>query len=246
MKLNPNIVRSALFVPILMICAVISAYAQNVPSEKGDPPPTPRIANDDTLYVFDPAQPLTSPVSRSKGNTNYGFRVAFSGNGYGAGFFYQRDITDVLSIGADLLISGARNTSELEIQDPVTLEYIVPGKVNRLFILPVTVDLQYRLFQTSLSETLKPFLVAGVGPTFVIAAPYTYEFFNSFSYAQTFIRFGGFIGAGASVRSSEKNYISVDARYYIIPFGGDGIESIKGKPMKDFNGLFLSLSLGFH
>jgi hypothetical protein len=34
-------------------------------------------------------------------------------------------------------------------------------------------------------------------------------------------------------------------RYYYIPFGGNGIDSIKDLPMKDFGGLFIALGIAF-
>jgi hypothetical protein len=46
------------------------------------------------------------------------------------------------------------------------------------------------------------------------------------------------------IENSEKSYVTLDARYYLIPFGGEGLESIRGRPMKDFNGLFISLAIG--
>jgi hypothetical protein len=33
-------------------------------------------------------------------------------------------------------------------------------------------------------------------------------------------------------------------RYYTIPFGGEGLESIQGVPINNFGGVFLTLSVG--
>ncbi|MBK9248129.1 MAG: hypothetical protein IPM69_08470 [Ignavibacteria bacterium] len=169
----------------------------------------------------------------------------------GAGVFYQRIFSDKISGFINLGISGARNTDEIEYYDPYDQKTFIPGKVNRLFMFPLTLGVQYRIFADNIAETLRPFVSAGVGTTFVVAAPYEdgtgnqYDIFQSFGYANSYSRFGGFIGVGANFGSVSKSVMGVNARYYFIPFGGNGIESIKGSPINDFGGLFLTLSVSF-
>jgi hypothetical protein len=49
---------------------------------------------------------------------------------------------------------------------------------------------------------------------------------------------------GANFGSNNKTLVSANIRYYIIPFGGEGLESIKDLPITQFGGIFLSLSFG--
>lgn len=170
----------------------------------------------------------------------------FSQSGFGLGFFFQYQFSDLVTGFADLGISGARNTSEIEtLYDPYTGRFLVPGKINRLYVLPLTVGVQHRVFAESLAETLRPFLAAGIGPSLILSTPYEYEFFESWKYARAYGRVGGFVGVGTYIGASTKGSVTFQVRYYVIPFGGDGLESVQGHPIKDFGGLFLALGISF-
>jgi len=91
---------------------------------------------------------------------------------------------------------------------------------------------------------LRPFISAGIGPTFILSTPYDREFFNAFGYGAFYTRFGAFIGAGANFGNTNRSIMGLNIRYYFIPFGGNGLESIRDLPIKNFGGVFLSLSLG--
>ena len=52
-------------------------------------------------------------------------------------------------------------------------------------------------------------------------------------------------GIGASFGSLGKgSFIGVNIRYYTIPFGDPGLESLAALPISNFGGVFLSLSVG--
>ncbi|MFN8359087.1 MAG: hypothetical protein U0264_04150 [Candidatus Kapaibacterium sp.] len=200
----------------------------------------------DTTIVFPSPRPLLSEQQSARMlRQGLGVDVIFSSNGFGAGVFYQRIFSETLSGFVNLGVSGARNTDEIEYYDPYAQRTFIPFKINRLYIFPLTVGAQYRLFADNIAETLRPYVSAGLGTTFVVAAPYEYEFFQSLGHANTYTRFGGFVGVGANFGAISKSMMGVNARYYFIPFGGDGIESIKDSPIHDFGGLFLSLSVSF-
>jgi hypothetical protein len=209
---------------------------------KGEPP---RVYNPDTVYIFNSPRPLFSnkppELIYDKG---LGVDLLFSGNGFGAGTFFQRTLAVDWYLFASLYISGARNTDEFDTYDPYTGQLNVVGKVNRLFMFPLMFGVQHNIFTNVLSESFKPYLSAGLGPTYILSTPYDREFFNSFGYSRSYIRFGSFVGFGANFGSSEKSLTSFNVRYYYIPFGGNGLESMSNNPIKDFGGLFLSLSVG--
>ncbi|MFC2131404.1 hypothetical protein ACFLSQ_08215 [Bacteroidota bacterium] len=202
-------------------------------------------ANPDTTYVYKPSRPLINKQEISGEITSaWGLDMLLSDNGFGLGFFYQRHLSNDWFAFASMYISGARNTDELEMYDRNKNEFYIPNKVNRLFMIPLTIGIQKYLFNELLHDNLKPYVNAGLGPSLIIKTPYEKEFFSSFGQADFFGRFGAFVGCGANVGSGHKALVSVNMRYYYIPFGGEGLESIEDSPLKNFGGIFLSLSLG--
>lgn len=251
--MNNLIVRAVHVGKIMVTVAIISMFLWTTSSAQvtggplpGRSTPPPSSSPGDTSIVFTSPRPLLSEQQSLQSlRHGLGIDVIFSSNGFGAGVFYQRIFSETLSGFINLGISGARNTDEIEYYDPVTQRTFIPFKINRLFIFPLTIGTQYRLFADNIAETLRPYLSAGVGTTFVVAAPYEYEFFQSLGHANSYTRFGGFIGVGANFGTISKSVMGVNARYYFIPFGGNGLESIQESPIHDFGGLFLSLSVSF-
>ncbi len=202
----------------------------------------------DTVFVFKSPRPLLQNNGYDDENTwAWGADFLLSNSGFGLGAFYQRLIKDDLFAIASLYISGARNTDELELPNYEQNRYEVPGKINRLFMFPLTFGLQQYLFKDILQENLKPFINAGIGITWILSAPYkNYEnaFFSSFAHTNSYIRYAAFIGLGANIGTVSNSLIGVNIKYYYIPFGKNGLESIINHPIKDFGGIFLSLSVG--
>ncbi len=218
-------------------------------SQKGELPPENGTFNPDTVFIFYSPRPLIKTLITPDGSTQgLGFDLVFSNSGFGIGFFWQKFFNPNLLLYTNLLISGARNTDEFEVRyynyNTGRIEEFVPNKVNRLYMFPFTIGLQHYIFADELVESFKPFLNLGVGPTFIIATPYQREFFNAFGYAQFYTRFGASVGAGAELSSVASTVLSLNIKYYYIPFGGNGLESIRNSPIYNFGGVFLSLSLG--
>lgn len=195
----------------------------------------------DSLFVFESPRPLL--VQQEELPPSWGILLTFSENGFGGGIAYQRGLTRTLAWSAELTLSGARNSDEFEVYDPYTGTIAVPGKVNRLFLLLLSLSLQQFLFTESLDETFAPLVSVGIVPTVVVATPYEREFFQAFRYAQFFGRLGAHIGLGARIRYGGQSFLSIGLRYYTIPFGGAGLESIRGRPIRNFGGVVLSLRL---
>jgi len=232
---------------IIVIFAVLVFSVNQLYSQiKGEEPP---VFNPDTVFVFNSPRPLINP--EFSGNTlqkAWGIDLLFSGSGFGVGGFYNVNLSDDLIFITSLYISGARNSDEFDnyVWDEIdeVWRLVVPDKENRLFVLPLTFGLQYYLFSEKLTESFKPYINFGVGPSLIISTPYSKEFFSSWGYAESYIRWGGFLGAGAYFSANSKTLMGINARYYFIPFGGKGLESLKERPINDFGGIFLSLSLG--
>ncbi|MGA2298439.1 MAG: hypothetical protein ABSG15_12910 [FCB group bacterium] len=203
------------------------------------------VYNPDTVFVFKSPHPLINDKYLTNSFKNgAGIDVILSNNGFGLGFFYQYYFNKNLLLFSSLYISGARNTDEFETAWNDTIGWYVPNKVNRLFMFPLTFGVEQHFLSEELGESLKPFFQAGVGPTFIVSTPYPTEFFSAFKYARGYTRFSAFAGLGASLGGAGKSLMDVYLRYYYIPFGGNGLESISGLPIKDFGGIFLSLTYG--
>lgn len=256
-------------IPLIVISFFFSfkSYSQ-IPGEE------PPKYNPDTTFIFKSPRPLLEPDIRKKDPVfGYGLSVLFSNNGFGLGAFFNYKLVSELYAFASLYISGARKTDEFDTpiyynpyENPYSYYLRVEGKKNRLFNIPLMFGVQKFFFANKLSDNFKPYAEAGIGPSFIISTPYQeapytferdmygyvipdslgyyYDFFESFKLAKLHIKPGGFIGIGANFESIPKSILGVNIRYYYIPFGGDGLESMLNQPIKDFGGLFISLNIG--
>lgn len=244
MRCKQTIALAGIAVALLTASPVVAQVTGETPPAL--PPSIPQFpvapAGADTLFIFTPVAPLIDTVRKStQVDDLFGIDVLFSNSGFGAGGFYQRKVSSNLSLFVNLGVTGSRTKDELDLWDGY--EYRVPNKVNRLYTFPLMFGLRQRLFAERLSDEFRPFLNAGVGPSLVLALPYQYSFFSSFSHAATRVTGGGFVGLGADFGESNP-VIGVNLRYYIIPIS-PGIESLKDEPIKDFGGLFLTLNISF-
>jgi hypothetical protein len=229
---------------LLLLTAFLEMYSQ-----KGEPPPEKDKFNPDSVFIFNSPRPLITPGSLRGEQTNgWGFDLVLSNNGFGGGLFWQQFFNSNFLAYASLYLTGARNTDEFEyyFYDPNTgrVETKVPNKINRLYMFPLTFGLQQYLFTDVLTESFRPYVAAAIGPTFILSTPYEREFFNAFGHASLYTRFGASIGVGSDVSGIGTNVLSINLRYYYIPFGGNGLESIRDNPIHNFGGIFLSLSIG--
>jgi hypothetical protein len=228
---------------VINLISLFMAHFESSAQTKGEPV---KPFNPDSVFIFESPRPLITADDFKGNKTNsWGFNVLFSDNGLGGGVFIQWAVDKDLFLFSSLYISGARNTDEIDYLYPDGNNR-VPGKINRLYMFPLTFGITQLLFADKLTDSFKPFLSAGLGPTFILSTPYDREFFNSFGYARLYPRFGAFLGIGAYFGFTEKSQSGINIRYYYIPYGGAGLESIQGKPIKDFGGIFLSLIIGIN
>jgi len=226
---------------LYILIIIITAY-ETVAQQTGESIPA---FNPDTVFIFEPTRPLVRPAhSDAFFNTALGFNMKLSSHGFGAGGFHSWMLSNKIESSISFYISGARKSDEIEYYDYQTGQIFIPGKINRLYLIPITLSIKYHLFNEQLDNTFKPYIDFGVGPSLILSNPYQYEFFSALKYTRLYTRFGTYLGFGSYLMSTEKSLMGIDARYYYIPFGGDGIESIVALPIKDFGGLFLSLSIG--
>lgn len=208
---------------------------------KGRPAPG---YNPDTTYIFKSPRPLIEPAGKLDFNNVWGADLFITNAGFGFGVFYRRIFSKGFSAFVNLSFSGARNTDEIEYYNPDYGLWRVPGKVNRLYRFPLIFGLEKGVFQEALADNFRPFVSAGAGPALIMSTPYEREFFTAIGYADLYLRLASFIGAGAYYGDLGNTIAGVNIRYYFIPFGDEGLESVEGYPLKDFGGLFLTLTIG--
>jgi hypothetical protein len=191
----------------------------------------------------------------------WGLDVLLSNNGFGMGAFYRYEMDDELSLMFNFAISDVKDDTEFEQYDYYGNSYI-PNKKNRLLLLPLTVSVQYRLFKDDIVDNLRPFITAGIGPTMIFIAPYAHpttyyypdgsfyytdpgkiDFFTSLKYGKLRYTIGGFIGAGTYFGMDKGTITGLSVKYFLAPFPS-GIEVMEGGYMKNFGGLFITLTFG--
>jgi len=174
---------------------------------------------------------------------SWGVDFIFSEGGFGLGTFFRYKFSETLTGFTDISISEAKDEREIEYVD-IYGQKIVYGKKNRIFLLPLNFGLQYRLFQNSLTDNLRPYINFGVGPAMAFTTPYEKEFFSAFGKAHANYTAGGYVGLGANFGMNKSNLLGINIRYYHIQFFNDGIEGLNGRFQKTLGGFFLTINIG--
>ncbi len=177
-------------------------------------------------------------------HNNWSINVVFSDNGFGAGATIFKQLSRDLSSFAGIFFSGAKDDREFEVVDVFGNTY-VPYKVNRMFLIPLNIGLQFRLFREDVTDDLRPLVNFGIAPTAIIYTPYNESFFASFGHARAKYTVGVFAGVGLDYLTGKKSSLSLNIRYYYTQLFGEGIESLESKEKKFFGGLYFVFSYNF-
>jgi len=174
---------------------------------------------------------------------SWGVDLMFGEGGFGLGAFIHKNFTPVITGFADISFSESKDEREVEYVDWYGNTFVL-GKENRVFLIPLNFGLQYRLFYNVLTDNLRPYINAGVGPTFVVSTPYNEEFFSSFGKAKMHYAVGGYVGIGANFGISKRNLAGVNVRYYYVHLFDKGVENMTNKFRKNLGHFYLTLNLG--
>ena len=174
----------------------------------------------------------------------FGFDILLGESGFGLGGFYRHELSTKFSLFGDISFSESKDDREFEYIDFFGNTFTV-GKKNRVFQIPINFGAQYRLFEKELTDNLRPYINAAVGPTIVLTTPYSEEFFKAFG--STSVRFatGGYVGFGANFGLDKSNLIGLNFRYYVIRFFDEGVESLEGRFNKTIGGFYVTINFGF-
>jgi outer membrane protein W len=216
---------ATLALSVIIISSAPSAFAQATAP-----------ASDSTM-VFEPVQPLiqTEEQQLQMYPNTWGFDASFSDYGFGGGLYYNHRYSTDFTAGVSVDLGTAKGARELGDEQ---------SKINRIFVIPVMLNGQYRLFSQSLTENLRPYVTAGAGPVIVMTTPFSQEYFSAFGSAQAKAVPGGFVGAGANFGVDRKTSFGASIRYFIIPYPGS-VQSTSTQSLTDLSGLFLTVSYGF-
>ena len=187
--------------------------------------------------VVPPKPPETFP------NNAWGVDIMFSDGGFGLGTFYRHQLSDLTTGFVDLSYSEVQDPREFTYVDYYGNSYTL-GKLNRAFILPLNFGLQYRLFEDTISDNLRPYVNFGAGPAVVITDPYELEYFTAFKKAHASYTFGGYIGLGANFGLNKTSLVGLNIRYYYVHLFNQGVEIMQDNFIKDLGGVYITLNLG--
>ena len=216
-----------LFAVVLLNVTTIFSQSDNNPGTK----PETKIAGDKLTL-------------RGERNNTLGLNLLFSDNGFGLGATFYKQFSSNVSGFAGISFSGAKDGREFE-QVDLFGNTNTPYKVNRLFMVPLNIGLQVRMFRADVSDNLRPFINFGVTPTAIIYTPYNQSWFSAWGYARAKYTVGGFVGIGMDYLTNHTSSLSMNVRYYYINLFGDGVNSISTSDKKFFGGLTFNFSYNF-
>ncbi len=175
----------------------------------------------------------------------WGVNLMFGDGGFGLGSYLRKRLSDNIKGFVDISISEIKDNREIQYVDIFGRTFTV-GKKNRVMFIPITVGFQYRLFSEALTEVLRPYVTAGIGPSLIVTTPYYMEFFKSFSKAHANYAASAYIGLGALFGISKSNTVGLNARYYFVHLFNKGVESLYNRFQKDIGAFYISLDIGVY
>jgi outer membrane protein W len=223
----------------LIAIALTFSVSANAQSPITPAAPKPSSPSSDTAMIFQPSEPLVKSAQQiaSEYPNTWGLGLLFSDYGYGGGFFlghyFSQDVRLLLTID----VSTAEGSTELDL--------VEDNKINNIYVIPIMLTMEYRLFRDGLSDNLRPYISGGAGPVIAMTTPYSDGFFSQFGDATTKFVPGGFVGVGANFGSDPKNTFAASLRYFIIPYPGS-IQSTSTISLTNLSGIYLSASYGFN
>ncbi|MFA3783926.1 hypothetical protein ABRY23_12775 [Melioribacteraceae bacterium 4301-Me] len=173
----------------------------------------------------------------------WGIDLMFGEGGFGLGTFYRKSLSQTVTGFVDISFSESKDEREVEYIDYFGNTYVF-GKKNRVFVIPLNFGAQYRLFMESLTDNLRPYVCAGIGPTLVLTTPYDKDYFAAFGDAKSKIAAGGYIGFGANIGTDKSNLVGLNLRYYYIRLFDGGVENLENRFRKELGGVYISLNIG--
>src|ERR1017187_391881 len=143
---------------LLLGIVLTLSVAANAQSPITPASPKPSSPSSDTAIIFEPVEPLIKSAEQvaSEYPNVWGLDLLFSDYGYGGGFFLGHYFSRDISLHLTLDLSTAQGSNELDL--------VQDNKINNIFVIPVMLTLENRLFRDGLSDNLRPYVSGGAGP----------------------------------------------------------------------------------
>lgn len=199
------------------------------------------------ILIFNPIKILSQESSinfKTEPRNNWGLNFNYNESGFGVAGMYSFPVSKSTDIQANILVSGVSDPREFKDFDPFGNSWIM-NKVNRVYMVPLSIGVQHYLFADDLEGNIKPLVTAGISPALIVTTPYDKSYFNAFSYAHASFAFGGFIGTGLEFRHNKNLGLSFNVKYYYLPVLGNEVKSITTNTIDDVGGLQLSFGVNF-
>lgn len=175
---------------------------------------------------------------------NWGLGFVYSENGFGFSSSFYAPVSRSTDFFLNLHFSGVSDSREIQRYD-IYGNSVVLGKVNRVYMMPLSIGLNKELFKGDIDGNFRPMISFGAAPTLVMYNPYDRSFFNAIAYTKTQFAFGPYAGIGINYKQSKSTSLNVNLSYYYLPITGNGVESIENNVIKDVGGLQLTFGLNF-
>lgn len=175
---------------------------------------------------------------------NWGLGFSYAENGFGPSVTYYANIARTTDLTFNLTFSGVSDAREIERYD-IFGNSITYNKVNRVFMMPLSIGLKKELFKDDLEGDFIPVFNLGISPTLIFTNPYEKSFFEALGYTETHFGFGGYGGIGVNFKQSKSITMSVNLNYYYIPIIGDGIQSVDYNTIYNVGGFQLGFGVIF-
>lgn len=168
-----------------------------------------------------------------------GFGIDLSMSGLGLGGFYRKAVSGFMHIGfsADFFIM--KDDKEFSFYDPY-VGYIKINNVNRLFLIPVNMELKKRFFANDIEDSFRPFGVAKIGVIFGMNFPdkEAARFYGANADNQYEISYNAVVGVGTDFGGKGKYFVSVRPQYRFVYFSN----TIAGK--KNHSSFEIKIEIG--
>lgn len=222
---------------IIVVCGLLLLIGSSRAQSPSGNATAPKAA--DTAIIFNSPRPLIDETALQNNAlmNSWGFNGFFNDFGFGFGLYYRHVFNDDFSLHSGFDFGTAKGPNELGLYGEV--------KINRIFVMPLMANMEYRLLQSVLGMGLRPYVTAGAGPVFVMTTDGQKDFFSALGSPVTNVTYGINFGLGAYFGSDPKTTFGASLKYYIIPYSR-GVETTYGVFLNNFSGASLNVSYGFN
>lgn len=170
--------------------------------------------------------------------------LSYGENGFGPSASLFAPLGKTTDLTFNLSFSGVSDSREVERYD-FRGNSVILDKVNRVFMLPLSIGLKKQLFTDDIEGSFVPFVNFGVSPTLVLTNPYDKGFFEAVGYMRSHFAAGGYAGFGVNFNQSQNIAMSVGLNYYYLPMIGEGIQSLNYNTINNVGGFQLVFGVNF-